>query len=227
MLRNPCECKIAFPIEDCDCLEESTVGAPSTSSTSLSTVAVAVTAGLVALSVLLVLVIFMRRKSSRAQRAVSHLIEGVVPMQTNELFAQDTSLQFAPSDVILRSQLGSGEYGIVFNGLIAGGIRKGTVCAVKTLSEGLNSQDRLELLREARLMASLTHPNLVQLIGVCTDVAHTMILVELMPHGDLKTYLRMQPNITDSTLTFMGLQVARALEYLEARHVVHRCVPTP
>ncbi len=47
-----------------------------------------------------------------------------------------------------------------------------------------------DFLEEARLMKNLRHPNLVQLLGVCTREPPFYILTEFMSKGNLLDYLR-------------------------------------
>ena len=45
-------------------------------------------------------------------------------------------------------------------------------------------------MREAQVMKKMKHPNLVQLIGVCSAVLPMYIVTEMVPHGDMLSYLR-------------------------------------
>ena len=47
-----------------------------------------------------------------------------------------------------------------------------------------------EFMREAQVMKKMKHPNLVQLIGVCSAVLPMYIVTEMVPHGDMLSYLR-------------------------------------
>jgi len=79
--------------------------------------------------------------------------------------------------------LGAGNYGEVYKA----SWRK-TDVAVKTVKEDSMGID--EFMREAAVMKMMKHPNLVMLIGVCSDEIPMYIVTELLPHGDLLTYLR-------------------------------------
>lgn len=67
------------------------------------------------------------------------------------------------SEIELKSRLGGGQYGDVYEGIW----KKKTKVAVKTLKD--SSSDMKEFLGEARIMKNLKHDNLVQLLGVCTQ----------------------------------------------------------
>ena len=63
--------------------------------------------------------------------------------------------------------------------------------AVKTMKNDRCSQThKKEKLREFSVMASMIHPNIVHLYGVVIeDVPTPWIVLEFLPHGDLKSYL--------------------------------------
>ena len=73
-------------------------------------------------------------------------------------------------------------------------------------------------------MKKIRHPNLVQLLGVCTRELPFSILMEFMPKGNLLDYLQSAEGkeIPSMSLVFMALQVASAMVYLESMHVIHR-----
>ena len=63
--------------------------------------------------------------------------------------------------------------------------------AVRSGPSHLNdSMDRKEFLRECRLLASLTHTNIVTLLGVAMSEEPYCTLLEHSSHGDLYHYLR-------------------------------------
>jgi Leucine-rich repeat (LRR) protein len=88
-------------------------------------------------------------------------------------------------------RLGQGAFGDVFLGHLLpkkGGM--GKPVAVKTLRGDLSASDQTQFLMEARLMALLTHSNLLRLEAVVLQGPSPMIVTELMPRGDLKGVLR-------------------------------------
>lgn len=84
--------------------------------------------------------------------------------------------------------------------------------------------DATEFLKEANVMKCVKHPNLVQLLGVCTRELPFFIITEYMPKGNLLDYLRSPDgNELDAvTLVYMAQQVASAMAYLEGKNMIHR-----
>ena len=73
-------------------------------------------------------------------------------------------------------------------------------------------------------MKQISHPNLVQLLGVCTRELPFFIVMEFMPKGNLLVYLQSAKGkeLQAMSLVFMALQVASAMAYLESNNVIHR-----
>jgi serine/threonine protein kinase len=82
----------------------------------------------------------------------------------------------------------------VFKGWIdengTGAVKPGTglVVAVKQLNtEGL--QGHKEWLAEVNFLGQLHHPNLVKLIGYCSEEEQRLLVYEFMPRGSLENHL--------------------------------------
>ncbi|KNC50632.1 serine/threonine protein kinase [Thecamonas trahens ATCC 50062] len=89
------------------------------------------------------------------------------------------------TDLTVGSRLGSGGFGEVWTGFWGA-----TPVAIKRLSpKGEESQQVADLVAEASVLASLSHPNIVQLLAVCTDAPNLAIVTELMESGDLHAAL--------------------------------------
>lgn len=83
------------------------------------------------------------------------------------------------------------------------------IVAVKVLREGSSSVQNAELLEEARIMASATHPNCTRIIAVCMT-AQMMLIMPYIPNGCLLDYVRKnQANIGSKALLNWAVQIAR------------------
>ena len=87
-------------------------------------------------------------------------------------------------------KIGSGNFGVVNFGLWSNGSADPVQVAVKTLNSQCSESDRVKFLREAAIMGQFVHNNVVQLHGVVTEEENMMIVLEYMPKGDLKKFLK-------------------------------------
>ena len=73
-------------------------------------------------------------------------------------------------------------------------------------------------------MKRVKHPNLVQLLGVCTKDLPFFIITEYMQKGNLLDLLRGPEGreLQAVTLVYMSQQVASAMAYLESLNMIHR-----
>eukprot|EP01134_Creolimax_fragrantissima_P007708 CFRG7708T1 len=122
-------------------------------------------------------------------------------------------------------KLGNGAYGEVFKGAL---FRNGTpvFCAIKSLRDEHRASLSEKFLREADVMRSLRHENIVRIIGICgvdeAERSEICILMEYLPEGDLKLYLEKNPEISTAERLWISLQIARGCEYIASKNLVHR-----
>ena len=81
-----------------------------------------------------------------------------------------------------------------------------------------------DFLEEAAIMKDLKHPNLVQLLGVCTREAPLYMIMEFMSNGNLLDFLRGShpDDLPPTTLLYMAQQIASGMAYLESKSFIHR-----
>ncbi|XP_033122911.1 focal adhesion kinase 1-like isoform X5 [Anneissia japonica] len=127
-------------------------------------------------------------------------------------------------DITIDAVIGEGQFGDVNKGIYHDKNNEEIPVAVKTCkSESLGDK----FLEEAYIMKQFDHPHIVKLIGICTDFQPNMIVMELAPLGQLRTYLQEnKPNLTLRTLILYAYQISTALSYLESKKFVHRDIAT-
>ncbi|XP_073850112.1 tyrosine-protein kinase Fer isoform X7 [Macaca fascicularis] len=79
-------------------------------------------------------------------------------------------------DVTLGELLGKGNFGEVYKGTL----KDKTSVAVKTCKEDLPQELKIKFLQEAKILKQYDHPNIVKLIGVCTQRQPVYIIMELV-----------------------------------------------
>ncbi|KAF0911473.1 hypothetical protein E2562_011125 [Oryza meyeriana var. granulata] len=111
-----------------------------------------------------------------------------------------------------ESLLGEGGFGPVYRGRL-----KGKELAVKQLDRN-GMQGTREFLVEVLMLSLLEHPNLVTLLGYCTDADHRILVYEYMPRGSLEDHLLDLPpgasSLDWTTRMRVAQGAARGLEHL-------------
>ncbi|XP_060014280.1 tyrosine-protein kinase Fes/Fps isoform X3 [Lagenorhynchus albirostris] len=123
-------------------------------------------------------------------------------------------------DLVLGEQIGQGNFGEVFSGRLRA---DNTLVAVKSCRETLPPDLKAKFLQEARILKQYSHPNIVRLIGVCTQKQPIYIVMELVQGGDFLTFLRTEgARLRVKTLLQMVGDAAAGMEYLESKCCIHR-----
>lgn len=122
-------------------------------------------------------------------------------------------------DVSLGELLGKGNFGEVYKGTL----KDKTPVAIKTCKEDLPQELKIKFLQEAKILKQYDHPNIVKLIGVCTQRQPVYIIMELVPGGDFLTFLRKRKDeLKLKQLVRFSLDVAAGMLYLESKNCIHR-----
>ncbi|KAM9764583.1 tyrosine-protein kinase Fes/Fps isoform 2-T2 [Menidia menidia] len=123
-------------------------------------------------------------------------------------------------DIILGPLIGKGNFGEVYSGRLRS---DNTPVAVKSCKENLAPEHKSKFLMEARILKQYNHPNIVKLIGVCTQKQPIYIIMELIQGGDFLSFLRNEGHsLKPRTLVKMTENVAAGMEYLESKKCIHR-----
>uniref|UniRef100_A0A1X7TK65 Non-specific protein-tyrosine kinase n=1 Tax=Amphimedon queenslandica TaxID=400682 RepID=A0A1X7TK65_AMPQE len=124
------------------------------------------------------------------------------------------------------NRIGAGHFGDVFSADYTPegfGPEDSIKVAVKTAKKGVTEGKRKEILREVSVMTNMVHPNLVRLYGTNEEDGLPWLVLEYLPHGDLKHYLQNSPTkkSPDSLVKYM-VDVAMGMHYIAERGLVHR-----
>uniref|UniRef100_A0AAQ6AJG7 Tyrosine-protein kinase n=1 Tax=Amphiprion ocellaris TaxID=80972 RepID=A0AAQ6AJG7_AMPOC len=113
-----------------------------------------------------------------------------------------------------------GNFGEVYSGRLRS---DNTPVAVKSCKENLAPEHKNKFLMEARILKHYDHPNIVKLIGVCTQKQPIYIIMELVQGGDFLSFLRHEGHsLKPKMLVKMTENVASGMEYLESKKCIHR-----
>ncbi|GKD35513.1 L-type lectin-domain containing receptor kinase IX.1-like protein [Tanacetum coccineum] len=119
-------------------------------------------------------------------------------------------------------KLGEGGFGCVYRGYLT---RERKIVAVKKISRG-SKQGKKEYITEVKIISSLRHRNLVQLIGWCHEDNQFLLVYEFMPNGSLDSHLfGSMPPLAWGVKYKISLGLASALLYLHEEWeqcVIHR-----
>uniref|UniRef100_A0A4W3IZU1 receptor protein-tyrosine kinase n=1 Tax=Callorhinchus milii TaxID=7868 RepID=A0A4W3IZU1_CALMI len=174
----------------------------------------------------LVFAVYVRRKSIRKKRALRRFLETelVEPLTPSGAAPNQAQLRILKETELKRVKiLGSGAFGTVYKGIwVPEGETVKIPVAIKILRERTGPKANVEFMDEALIMASMDHPHLVRLLGVCLSPT-IQLVTQLMPHGCLLDYVREhKDNIGSQLLLNWCVQIAKGMMYLEDRRLVHR-----
>ncbi|CAK9857747.1 unnamed protein product [Sphagnum jensenii] len=147
-----------------------------------------------------------------------HLNRPCTRFSFNELKAATSN--FSPSNII-----GRGGASQVYKGQT----KDGKLVAVKCLNQG-GHQAEEEILTDIQITCSLSHVNIVKLLGYCTDAPHMILVYDYVAQGSLDDHLHggdEVPVLPSEIRHKVAVGVAEALNYLQdgcPRPVIHRDV---
>jgi serine/threonine protein kinase len=98
--------------------------------------------------------------------------------------------------------------------------------ALKLLRKDFSSEadHGAQLQQEARVAASVNHPNIVQIFSLGTDHGQFYVVMELIDHGSLDDLIESQGRLADEQVLDVGIQIARGLRAAHRKGLIHRDV---
>ncbi|MBF0459882.1 MAG: protein kinase [Magnetococcales bacterium] len=123
----------------------------------------------------------------------------------------------------LLNELGTGSTARVYDGIHQ---YLGRPVAIKMLNHALVYNDlfRERFETEARIIAGLSHPNIIQVYDTEQMHGTFFIIMEKLPGNDLKKMLKRVKKFPPEEVILILHQVARALEYAHQQGILHRDV---
>lgn len=174
-----------------------------------------------------------RRNNSRLGNGVLYASVNPEYFSAADVYVPD-EWEVAREKITMSRELGQGSFGMVYEGVAKGVVKDEpeTRVAIKTVNEAASMRERIEFLNEASVMKEFNCHHVVRLLGVVSQGQPTLVIMELMTRGDLKSYLRsLRPEIENnpvlappslSKMIQMAGEIADGMAYLNANKFVHR-----
>ncbi|XP_044049962.1 insulin-like growth factor 1a receptor [Siniperca chuatsi] len=172
-----------------------------------------------------------KRNSDRLGNGVLYASVNPEYFSAAEMYVPD-EWEVAREKITMHKELGQGSFGMVYEGIAKGVVKDEpeTRVAIKTVNESASMRERIEFLNEASVMKEFNCHHVVRLLGVVSQGQPTLVIMELMTRGDLKSHLRSlrKENSTSQVLPplkkmiQMAGEIADGMSYLNANKFVHR-----
>lgn len=166
-----------------------------------------------------------KKEAVNMTRAMAGMEDSTEPLHPSNVVANLSKFQVIKELELRRGKLiGSGAFGEVSKGVWVPENQNVKIpVAIKVLKNMNHSYSASkEFLDEAYIMASVDHPNLLKLLGVCMT-SEMMLITQLMPLGSLLDYvIKNKATIGSKSLLNWSTQIARGMAYLEKKGLVHR-----
>ncbi|KAG6502405.1 hypothetical protein ZIOFF_042297 [Zingiber officinale] len=171
-------------------------------------------AGASTMAALVLVYCWLRRRTSltRKRESIRRLLSeasSTVPLYSYKDIEKATD-GFSPERI-----LGTGAYGTVYGGELGSSGRQVAVKLIK-------NRDSLEqVMNEIKVVSSVSHPNLVRLLGCCMEQSSkglNILVYECMPNGTLAQHLQRQrgPALPWTVRLSIAVDTAKAIAYLHS-----------
>jgi hypothetical protein len=120
---------------------------------------------------------------------------------------------------VISTRIGRGGYGVVFR---ADDTVLQRSVALKQLPLGDDATAVARFQREARVLAMLSHPHIVQVFDLVEHDGYLWMAMELVEQGDLATHIKQHGPLPIAEAVFLAARIGEALDYAHGRGVIHR-----
>lgn len=112
-----------------------------------------------------------------------------------------------------KQRLGNGAYGVVY----AGKLHNNEWVAIKKIRHKDNDSVE-QVMNEIKLLSSVSHPNLVRLLGCCIENGEQILVYEYMPNGTLSQHLQKERGngLPWTVRLTIATETAKAIAYLHS-----------
>src|SRR6266550_250532 len=119
----------------------------------------------------------------------------------------------------LTQLIGRGNFADVYRGQH---IHLNTQAAIKVLHGQLTDNDLANFIHEARVIAHLRHPHIVQILDFGVEDSTPFLVMEYAPNGNLRQRHQQGTRLALETILPYVKQVAAALQYAHDQKLIHR-----
>ncbi|CAN1814816.1 Wall-associated receptor kinase-like 14 [Linum perenne] len=134
-----------------------------------------------------------------------------------------TEIEKATNGFSEKQRLGTGAYGTVYSGKLD---HNDECVAIKKIRH--NDPESIDqVMNEIKLLSSVSHPNLVRLLGCCIEEGEQILVYEFMPNGTLCQHLQREngkETLPWSVRLTVATETANAISYLHSMNppIYHR-----
>lgn len=166
------------------------------------------------LSVLVVICLFCRRRSAnlKSRMSAKRLLSEAAGDNTVPLYPYK-EIEKATNNFCEKQRIGTGAYGTVY----AGRLHNNEYVAIKKIKH--RDTDGIEqVMNEIKLLSSVSHPNLVRLLGCCIENGEQILVYEYMPNGTLSQHLQRErgTGLPWTVRLNVATETAQAIAYLHS-----------
>ncbi|CAD5235572.1 unnamed protein product [Bursaphelenchus xylophilus] len=166
-------------------------------------------------------------KKASVEELVEHHLKEKIPVQSDGTTIQNPiprpDFYILHDHLTIGPKLGGGAYADVHKGVLRKGGESIDV-AIKKCKGNIKKKQRIEFVKEARIMRRFNHRNVVKVIGVAPQEEPILIILELCPGGALSSFLKRQKSLPEDKLAGFVKDACRGLCYLSMRKIIHRDV---